>query len=116
LTTLEFVQDFAPGTSDATPPSGPPPLTGARSGYGSLQLNGTFTTLVIGTGTNTGTTDLGSFTLSVAVPEPGSMVLAGLTGLALAAAWRRARLKARAALGLAGPADPDDLDAPPGGA
>lgn len=81
-----FVQDFNPSTSDGTPPAGSPPTTGARSAYGSVQLNGTISTIVIGMGTNGPFSDTGSFTISV--PEPGSLIL-GIATLGVAVFTRR---------------------------
>ena len=75
-------------------PSTPPPTSGNRSGYGSAELLGTFTTLTIRVGTNT-SGDSGSFTLSTspaAVPEPGSIALLvgmGITGAGFLARKRR---------------------------
>ena len=82
--------DTNPTTSDATPPTSFPPTTGARSGDGSVQLNGTFSTINIGVGASGPGTDIGggSFTLSV-VPEPGSLILAGIGALSLAGFSRR---------------------------
>ena len=76
-------------TSDATLPTSTPPIAGARSAYGSVQLNGTFTTVAFGVGTVGPGTDNGSFTLSI-VPEPGSLMLAGM-GLLSAAGFTRRR-------------------------
>jgi hypothetical protein len=74
-----------------------PPFTDgtARSGYGSVQLFGTISTLTITLAPNANafTGDGGSFTISQAeIPEPASVALWGLgaAGLALVA-WRRRR-------------------------
>ena len=67
-----------------------PPTSGARSGYGSVQLNGTFSTLTIGVGAVGPGTDNGSFTLSI-VPEPGSLMLAGVGALSMVGFARRRR-------------------------
>ena len=84
------VQDFDASTSDATPPGVFPPMAGPRSAYGSMQLNGTFSTIVIGMGTGGPFSDSGSFTISV--PEPGTLVLLGVGALGLLGyAWRRRR-------------------------
>jgi PEP-CTERM motif len=71
--------DTSPLTFDATAPTTTPPIAGGRSAYGSVMINGTFSTLVIGTGTTTGLADNfgGSFTISV-VPEPNSLILIGI--------------------------------------
>ncbi len=81
----KFIQDAAPGTSDSTLPGFAPPVSGPRSAYGSVRLNGTFTSLSFGVGTNGPGTDVGggSFTISV-VPEPGSMLLIRLSAMAWA--------------------------------
>jgi hypothetical protein len=78
------IRDIDPSTSDATLPSSSPPTSGGRSAYGSVQLNGTFTTLSLAIGTLGPFSDGGSFTLSV-VPEPSAFIL---TGLALAGFFR----------------------------
>jgi len=78
--------------SDANPlgvgqdPSDPPLLTGDRSAYGSVELEGTFTTLTLNV-VNNGNGDGGSFTL--VTPEPDSLVLLGFGLLACAGAIRR---------------------------
>lgn len=74
------IRDIDPSTSDATLPTSTPPTTGGRSAYGSVQLNGTFTSLTVAIGTLGPFSDSGSFTLSV-VPEPSAFILSGL-GLA----------------------------------
>lgn len=74
------VQDLNISSSDGTLPTSPPPTTGARSAYGSVQLNGTLSSIVVGIGAGP-LSDDGCFTLSVApVPEPG-MVTAALFGM-----------------------------------
>lgn len=77
-------------TSDATLPTSTPPIAGGRSGYGSVQLNGTFSTIAFGVGASGPGADIngGSFTLSI-VPEPGSLVLAGLGALSMVGFTRR---------------------------
>lgn len=84
---LSRVQDFNPATADGTLPGTPPPTSGPRSAYGSIQLNGTFTTIAFGAGTGGPFSDSGSFTLSV--PEPGSLLLSALGGWGLAGIIRR---------------------------
>ena len=79
-----------PASSDATPPSTTPPIAGARSAYGSVQLDGTFSTISFGAG-SAGFSDDGSFTISI-VPEPGSLILAGM-GLLSAAGFTRRRMR-----------------------
>lgn len=84
-----LVHDASPGTSDPTPPTVTPPTAGTRSAYGSVQLTGTFSTISFGAGTAGPGTDDGSFTISI-VPEPGSLILAGM-GLLSAAGFTRWR-------------------------
>ena len=67
-----------------------PPIAGARSAYGSVQLDGTFSTISFGAG-SAGFSDDGSFTISI-VPEPGSLILAGM-GLLSAAGFTRRRMR-----------------------
>ena len=87
------VEDLLPATSDATPPGGLPPTAGPRSAYGSVQLNGTFITIAFGAGTGGPFTDVGSFTISV--PEPGSWMLIGASGVGVGAYWLRRRAMRR---------------------
>ena len=74
------VVDLNPNTLVGLPPTTPPPTTGPRSAYGSVQLLGTISTLTFASSTpsnfNQGG-DGGSFTLSTSatVPEPSSFVL-----------------------------------------
>ncbi len=78
-----LVTDLSPGTLDSTPPSLVPPTLGGRSAYGSVQINGTFSTVSFVTDAMGPFSDSGSFTISI-VPEPASvvapivMVLAGV--------------------------------------
>ncbi len=79
-------------TFDATAPTSSPPTSGGRSAYGSVRINGTFSALVIGTGTSgAGPDTAGSFTLSV-IPEPNSLALTGL-GVAFGLLRRKHRKK-----------------------
>ena len=84
------IGDFNPATSDATLPTSSPPIAGARSAYGSVQLNGTFTTIAFGVGASGPGADIGggSFTMSI-VPEPRSLILVGLGALGAAGFTRR---------------------------
>ena len=82
------VQDLSPPSSDATLPSLPPPTAGPRSAYASVQINGTFTSLVFATDGMGPPSDDGSFTISI--PEPGSALLA-LLGLSCPACFRHRR-------------------------
>ena len=84
------IQDKAPGAEDSTPPFVPPPTFGTspRAAYGSVQINGTFTTLVFVTDGMGPATDDGSFTISI--PEPGSVLLA-IFGAACPACFRHRR-------------------------
>lgn len=77
-----MVYDLSPGSSDSTPPTMPPPTTGPRSAYGSVRINGTFSTILFVTDGMGPPTDSGSFTLSI-VPEPSSIVLAGIGAVVL---------------------------------
>ena len=83
-----LVRDADPTTSDPTPPSVTPPLAGTRSAYGSVRLTGTFSTVNFAAGTAGPFADDGSFTLSI-VPEPGSLILAGIGALGMAGFTRR---------------------------
>ncbi len=85
----KLIQDANPGTSDATLPGISPPTSGARSSYGSVRLNGTISTIVIGMGTNGPGSDVGGGSFTISVPEPGSLILVGFGGLGLAGFGRR---------------------------
>lgn len=84
------VSDANPATFDGLSPTTAPPTAGPRSAYGTVSLNGTFSTLSIAVNAVHG--DGGSFTLS-SVPEPSAV--AGVGGLAL---LRRRRRVARSHL------------------
>lgn len=81
--------DLDPTTIDFVPNTAPPPLAGARSGYGSVQLFGVYTTLRFDIVHPVAAIDNATFTFS-SVPEPGTLLLFGLTGLS-AAGWARYR-------------------------
>ncbi|MDG3008503.1 PEP-CTERM sorting domain-containing protein [Paludisphaera mucosa] len=91
------ILDLDPTTIVGVSPETPPPTSGARSGYGSVQLLGTYQTLTFIVSTANGAAgdgDGGSFTLSTApVPEPTSLALFGIAGLIGlgCAGWRRKR-------------------------
>ncbi len=78
-------------------PSSPPATSGARSAYGSVALNGTFSTITFDV-RSTGTSDGGSFTFgtfvpaAAAVPENGS-TLSLLLGVCVAVVTFRRALK-----------------------
>lgn len=84
-----LVTDKMPWTTDSTPPSSAPPISGDRSAYGSVQINGTFSSLVFVTDAMGPFSDDGSFTIST-VPEPASLAAFGL-GLAAIATYTRRR-------------------------
>lgn len=92
-----FVSDANPATSDFTPPSSPPPTAGGRAAYASVRLNGTFSTIAFAVDGMGPPFDGGSFTLSI-VPEPDSLVLAGLGVLGVALFGRRRARRAAKAL------------------
>lgn len=77
-----LIFDNLPGTADGTPPGTAPPIAGPRSGYGSVLLSGTYTSLTFSFLPGAGI-DNGNFTFST--PEPGRAVFAaiGLIGIAL---------------------------------
>lgn len=77
-----LVTDKMPFTTDATTPAGTPPITGDRSAYGSVRINGTFSTLVFVTDAMGPFSDSGSFTISM-VPAPGGAIMLAIGGLAL---------------------------------
>lgn len=83
-----LVTDKMPFTTDSTPPAGAPLLAGDRSAYGSVRINGTFSTLVFVTDAMGPFSDSGSFTMSVV---PGPMTLSAFVAMALAGPARRRR-------------------------
>ncbi len=82
------VQDLVPGLEDGIPPTVPPPIAGPRAAYASVQINGTFSTIVFVTDGMGPPIDNGSFTISI--PEPGSAMLAVL-GVSGSACFTRRR-------------------------
>ena len=82
------VQDLVPGLEDGIPPTVPPPIAGPRAAYASVQINGTFSTIVFVTDGMGPPIDNGSFTISI--PEPGSAMLA-LLGVSCPACFMRRR-------------------------
>ena len=86
-----LVWDANPSTSDSTSPFGAPPISGPRSAYASVKLNGTFSTIGFAVDAMGPFSDNGSFTISI--PEPSSMLLAGLGALLLAGLSRRRTLR-----------------------
>lgn len=75
-----LVADLMPFTGDATPPTGAPPSSGPRSAYGSVRINGTFSTISFVTDAMGPFSDSGSFTISV--PSPATLPLLAVTTLA----------------------------------
>lgn len=75
-----LVADALPPTSDSTAPFIAPPVSGPRSAYGSVRVNGTFSTLSFATDAMGPFSDSASFTLSIvpAVPEPALALLTTL--------------------------------------
>lgn len=80
------VFDGAPPTADLVPHTAHPPMFGSRSAYGSVLIIGKYTALDFDLVTPTGIENA-TFTLS-SIPEPSSLVLAGL-GIACLVAVRR---------------------------
>lgn len=85
------ISDANPTTSDTTSPTTPPPTSGGRSGYGSVQLTGTFQTLTFTASNSSTFGDSGSFTFSTAAtaPEPATVGLVVLGMLAGGGLLRR---------------------------
>ncbi|MDJ0579384.1 PEP-CTERM sorting domain-containing protein [Crocosphaera sp.] len=86
-TTNPWIVDANPNTLAAVAPSVAPPTTGNRSAYGSVQLNGTFTTLTINLISNPANLsgDGGAFTISLdedipPVPESSPLAMLGVIG------------------------------------
>lgn len=94
------VQDFDPTTADGTPPGLIPPVAGPRSGYGSIQLNGTFTTIFFGAGTAGPFSDVGGGSFTISVPEPGTWILIGATVVAVCLYGWHSRLVKRRLLNM----------------
>lgn len=84
-----LVADMMPPTTDATSPSIAPPTSGDRSAYGSVRINGTFSSLVFVTDSMGPFSDDADFTIST-VPEPATLAVLGL-GFAAFAKRRRLR-------------------------
>ena len=83
-----LVWDKNPATSDATPPTSAPPTAGGRSAYGSVQVNGTFSTVNFATDAMGPFADSGSFTIST-VPEPTTVSVVAAMALAVLARRRK---------------------------
>ncbi len=81
------IEDANPRTLALIGPTNPPPLTGGRSAYGSVQLDGTFNSLTINLNFNPNTPagdgDGENFTLAT-VPEPSGLALLGCGVLIIA--------------------------------
>jgi hypothetical protein len=86
------IRDGIQATAVGLSPTVNPPKSGARSGYGSVMLLGTFSSLDV-VNANLSQGDGGSFTLS-AVPEPSTFGLTG-TCLLLALGYGRRRRNSR---------------------
>lgn len=70
------ISDADPTTIIGIDPADTPTTSGPRSAYGSIELTGTFSSLVFNVSNPNSNGDGGSFTLSAAaVPEPGSIAL-----------------------------------------
>jgi hypothetical protein len=76
------VSDGDPSTIFGVLTTVPPPTSGPRSAYGSVELLGTFTSLAINVSNPASGGDSGSFTLASSTPEPGTLGF-GLIGLLL---------------------------------
>jgi len=89
-----LVTDKTPFTTDSTPPTSTPPTSGDRSAYGSVRVNGTYSSLVFVTDAMGPFSDSGSFTISV-VPEPASLAVFGIGVATLAGRGRKKRSQAK---------------------
>jgi hypothetical protein len=86
-----LVWDLTPPTLDATPPGTPPPTAGARSAYGSVRLNGTFSSVVMVVDSMGPFADDGSFTISI--PEPGIPPIMAVCAALYALCYRKRFLR-----------------------
>ena len=95
-TTNKIIADVNPFTGVGLSPFTPPPTTGARSAYGSVELLGTFSTLNIKLQGNPSLTvagDGGSFMISTTVPEPSTVLSLLTLGTLGAASTLKRKLK-----------------------
>ncbi|WP_272104541.1 PEP-CTERM sorting domain-containing protein [Microcystis sp. CS-574] len=95
-TTNKIIADANPFTGVGLSPFTPPPTTGTRSAYGSVELLGTFSTLNIKLQGNPSLTvagDGGSFMISTTVPEPSTVLSLLTLGTLGAASTLKRKLK-----------------------
>ena len=95
-TTNKIIADANPFTGVGLSPFTPPPTTGTRSAYGSVELLGTFSTLNIKLQGNPSLTiagDGGSFIISTTVPEPSTVLSLLTLGTLGAASTLKRKLK-----------------------
>ena len=95
-TTNKIIADVNPFTGVGLSPFTPPPTTGTRSAYGSVELLGTFSTLNIKLQGNPSLTvagDGGSFMISTTVPEPSTVLSLLTLGTLGAASTLKRKLK-----------------------